>query len=95
MSNTATQLAGSELTGGDNVFINNPTGAASDVFLGGDVNAVTAPGQAASALSSTTGYLLKVGTQIGPIRLAGNEKVYAITSTATTQVSVFTSNGRP
>ena len=95
VANTATQLAGPDMAGGSNVFISNPTGSVADVFIGGDVNQVTAPGQAAASLSIANGYLLKVGTQIGPIRLAGNEKLYAITNTATTSISVFTSSGRP
>jgi len=95
ISATATQLAGPDLSGGSNVFISNPTGSVADVFIGGEGNQVPGPGQSSAALSVSTGYLLKVGASIGPIRLAGNEKLYAITTSATTTVSVFTSDGRP
>ncbi len=93
VSNTKQVVADSTVAGGLTVTINNPTGSAADVYLGGDLNEIPGPGQTVNTVTSTTGYLLKVGQTFGPIRLAGNEKVYAITNTATTTVYIFRSEG--
>ncbi len=95
ISSTKAVVADKTLAGGGDIIISNPTGQLSDVYLGGEGNETPGPGQTVNTVSSTTGYLLKVGTSIGPIRLSGSEAIYAIANTATTIVHVFRVEGRP
>ena len=80
------KLADVTLGGGETVQIANITGAATDLYIGGDENEI--PGSLTQSgtltLGLTTGYLLKAGTTYGPVRLGGQEAIYGYASTTVT-----------
>lgn len=87
---TATLIAGgSTSAGGLTITITNPSslgaGISAPVFLSGDENGLGGTSTAAS----TTAFVLAPGQTFGPVRLGGQEKIYAMTSSVTTAVHVF------
>lgn len=79
------------VAGGPLVWIQNPTGQPTNVYIGGEGQEL--PAVTSGTLTSTTGYSLAVGTTIGPIHVSGNEKIYGITNTNTVTVQVFRAHG--
>ncbi len=95
VGSTKVKLVDATLGGGDTVTIENATGAATDLYIGGDENEIPrSVGQSGTlTVSSTTGYIVKAGATYGPVRLGGQEAIYGITNTNTVTVYVFRAGG--
>lgn len=91
---TKVKLVDATLGGGSTVQVANPTGQPTGVYIGGDENEAPANvSQGSLTITSTTGYYLPAGSTYGPVRLGGQEAIWAITNTNTVTVHVFRAGG--
>lgn len=93
---SATLIADSTTGGGPRVRVAVPSTAVGGVYIAGDENQTTDPTKGGgTTLGPNTGYLIAAGGAVELV-LEGNEAIYgrALTTTVTTSVHVFRTNGR-